>query len=638
VALAAALLLAPPARAAEDLVPGAVQARTDALGVSWAPDLAGRIRVPWCWALSGTQYSEAPLSVAQQQVRRDGSEFVLDGQAGAFAVQRRLRVDTREGGMRVVEVIKNPTAQELPLALTFWSHFDSGLGSVTTDQGRPVGSELGERDTGLVASVSSPTPSALLLWLSLPGSAARPQIAQHNNQVLQVTYTMRVPAGGKVAVALGLRAVAALSAGGGARRHFRTYEGEAWLSDLPLEVRRLIVNRGAGLENAPEALPSLEALIGVAPGTSDQLAFAAETLVPGTASCRRIVVHCEHGEAEIPFEEVAAVVGALHPSRTPCVFLHDGQRLVGRIECEGLRFEISTGLGVELDVDRIDRLVMRSQTREGAGPGGWLVETLDGTRLLGRPQGDSFGVSTRWGTLPLRLEDLVSLRSADDEAYGFWVWLEDGTRFRGLLAGDALRISSRLFGDLSLPPWRIAAIVRSESHDAQDVGKRQPRVALAGGEVFVGTLDLDVLHFAQPGQAIPQTPAAIRILRNLLDGQAPEPGESLRFEADLWNQGRIVGELTELVLPVRTSYGRLDFPVRDIVEVYSPTQHLSGVEETRIRDLVRKLDDPDWETREAATRALEELGEMARPSLEEALRAPTSPEAERRLRRIVEGN
>jgi hypothetical protein len=53
---------------------------------------------------------------------------------------------------------------------------------------------------------------------------------------------------------------------------------------------------------------------------------------------------------------------------------------------------------------------------------------------------------------------------------------------------------------------------------------------------------------------------------------------------------------------------------------------------------VKKLDDPDWETRESATKALEELGDMARPTLEEALRAPTSPEAERRLRRIVEGN
>jgi hypothetical protein len=609
------------------------------LGVSWAPDLAGRVRIPWCWALSGTQYTEQQLAVAQQQVRRDGSEFVLDGRAGAFVVQRRLRVDAREGGLRIVEIVGNPTAQELPLTLTFWSHFDAGLGSVTTDLGRPVGAELGERESGLVAGVTTPAPSSLYLWLSLPGSASRPQIAQHNNQVLQVTYVLRIPAGGKIAVALGLRAVSGASTGGAStRRHFRTYEGEAWLSDLPIEVRRLIVNRGAGLENAPQALPSLESLIGISPGASDQLAFAAETLVPGTASCRRMVVHCEHGEAEIPFEEVAAVVGALHPSRTPCVFLRDGQRLVGRIECEGLRFEISTGLGVDLDVDRIDRLVMRTETRESSGAVGWIVETLDGTRLLGRPQGESFGVSTRWGTLPLRLEDLVSLRAAEDEAYGFWVWLDDGTRFRGLLAGDALRIESRLFGDLSLAPWRIAAIVRSESRDAQNAGRQQPRVALAGGEVFVGALDLDVLHFAQPGQAIPQTPAAIRLLRNLLDGQAPEPGESLRFEADLWNQGRIVGELAELVLPVRTSYGRLDFPVRDIVEVYSPTQHLSGVEEARIKDLVKKLDDPDWETRESATKALEELGDMARPTLEEALRAPTSPEAERRLRRIVEGN
>jgi WD40 repeat protein len=58
-------------------------------------------------------------------------------------------------------------------------------------------------------------------------------------------------------------------------------------------------------------------------------------------------------------------------------------------------------------------------------------------------------------------------------------------------------------------------------------------------------------------------------------------------------------------------------------------------EAARVQRLIRRLDDDDFEERERAERALGRLGRSCRPALEKALRGAPSPEARRRLRRLL---
>jgi hypothetical protein len=163
-----------------------------------------------------------------------------------------------------------------------------------------------------------------------------------------------------------------------------------------------------------------------------------------------------------------------------------------------------------------------------------------------------------------------------------------------------------------------------------------PHLVLAGGDLFVGRIDLDALHFLAPGGMVPQPPSQLRVLHNELEGERPGPGENLRFRAEVWGGGHITGELRELVVPVETARGSLRVPVRDIVDVLVPTPIVPEVLRVRIRGLVRDLGHASWDKREAASAALAELGELTKQSLQLALRETKDPEVERRIRRLLD--
>jgi hypothetical protein len=60
------------------------------------------------------------------------------------------------------------------------------------------------------------------------------------------------------------------------------------------------------------------------------------------------------------------------------------------------------------------------------------------------------------------------------------------------------------------------------------------------------------------------------------------------------------------------------------------------IDTERVRKLIANLDQNDFRVRETAAKALAELGPAAEPILREALRQAKSPEAEQRLRQLVE--
>jgi WD40 repeat protein len=62
---------------------------------------------------------------------------------------------------------------------------------------------------------------------------------------------------------------------------------------------------------------------------------------------------------------------------------------------------------------------------------------------------------------------------------------------------------------------------------------------------------------------------------------------------------------------------------------------LAHIDRERITKLIADLDNEQYETREAAGRALAELGSVTMPFLQKALKAPTSTEARRRLERLL---
>jgi len=649
--LACALLAlaARPAGAEEKLVPAQWRPLTDVHGVVYTCDMHGRVQTQYGWLYSGYQINGSGMNIQRQMMTPAGDEYVIEGQTGVLQVQRRFKVDGKIGGVRIVEVLTNTSNAAVGAAVIVWAQLNYRYQAVVSNRGRPVAGSLEKRESGVAGLLTAPVRGAIVYQLCSAKSAVKPTVVNQNNQSLQFHYGVQVPARSTVAIVHGgvILQQAGAPSGAALEALFKPFESRRWTSDLPRETRSVLVNVRASAVGEGGGLPTLEQELEIAPTSQDQLAFSDQTLLQGTAACARLDVTTVHGRVQVPFERVAAIVGKRHASLEPRILLRDGQQLVGAIEAQGLRFEMSSGMAIDLDVAKIDRLVLRSTpsagtaAAEAADPaGGFLVETFEGNRLRTSKSAASLHVATTWGALSVPFEELRRLHLGDDEQPGYWVELADESRFRAYLGDEPFEMSSDLFGAVSFQPHQVRRIaaIRHERPGKEDDTEElaQPHVVLAGGDLFVGRIDLDALHFLAPGGALPQPPAQIRALHSELEGALPEPGQTLRFRADIWGGGHVTGELRELIVPFETARGTLRVPVRDIVDVLVPSPIVPEVLRTRLQGLIRDLGHPSWETREAASVALADLGELARQMLQEALRETKDPEVERRIRRLLD--
>ena len=657
--LTAALLGAPFATrdaAAKDerLVQANFRSQPDAKGFNYTADAHGRVQSNYGWLFSGFQLNQSGMNVQQRLMTPDGSEYVLKGRVQAFNVTRRMKIDRKYGGVRMVEILENTSGSPQNAQFIIYAQLNYRYQQVLTNTGRAANGQLQKKEMGIVGMLQG-VQGAALYHLCGSSSRVRPTIMVQNNQQLQFHFNLQVPAGATVAIMHGgviLRQTPGNSAKALASL-FKPYRSRKYQRDLPREVRRALVNVGGG-SGGDSTIPTIEQELEVAPGTLDQLAFSDQTLLQGTATCGTLSVETVHGAVEVPFDRVGALVGERSKTLTPRVLLHDGQKLMGRIETDGLRFQMTSGMAIDLDIARLDRLVMRDPAKAAKAAGGaprglppgpdvsYLVETFEGNRLRTQKQSEALGVATQWGEMTVPIEELERLYLAGEETPGYWVELTDRSRFRAFVRDSELAMTSDLFGTVTLAPHQVRRIlavrrrVRARAEDDDPGELVRPHVVLGGGDLFVGRIDLDALHFLGPGGAVPQPPSQIRLLHNTLDGAEPAIGESLRFRADVWGGGHVTGELQELVVPVQTTRGRLRVPVRDLLDVHVPTPTVPEVLRVRLQGLVRDLGHAEWEKREAASIALAELGELAKAALEQVLRETKDPEVERRARRLLD--
>ena len=656
--LACLLLLAlpclPQAAEAKDerLVQANFRSQPDAKGFNYTPDAHGRVNSNYGWLYSGFNLNRSGLGVQQRLMTPDGSEYVLKGRIHTFNVTRRMKVDRKIGGVRMVEIIQNTSNTPQAAQIILYAQLNYRYQRVLTNTGRAASGPLQKKELGVVGMLQG-VQGAALYHVCSGSSRLKPSVVVQNNQQIQFHFNIQVPAGATIAIMHG-GVILRQTPGNSAKALgslFKPFRSRKYQRDLPKDVRRAIIN-GGGSGGGDASIPTIEQELEVAPGTLDQLAFSEETLLQGTATCSKLTVETVHGTVEVPFDRVGAIVGNRNKALTPRVLLHDGQKLMGRIESEGMRFQMTSGMAIDLDVAKLDRLVMRDPKKvKAAGldaapePGpdvSYLVETFEGNRLRTQKQTDAFGVVTQWGEMTVPVEELKRLYLAGEDTPGYWVELSDRSRFRAFVRDSELAMKSDLFGTVTLSPHQVRRIVairrktRAREEDEDDGDLVRPHIVLGGGDLFVGRIDLDALHFLGPGGAVPQPPSQIRHLHNTLEGAAPAIGDGIRFRADVWGGGHVTGELQELVVPVQTTRGRLQVPVRDLMDVHVPTPIVPEVLRARLRELVRDLGHPEWEKRESASIALAELGELAKSALERVIRETKDPEVERRARRLLD--
>lgn len=646
VALGCALILlgAVPSHAKEKLVPANFQSHNDGLGQDWSVDQRGTLQVNRVGQVMQLQVNGVHFNSTSQLMTADGREFVLEGTCGNLKVVRRVRVHEKLAGCRVIDVIENPGPQPLTVTINQTARMNMMPGRpLTSDQGQALGASLGKKDRGLY--VESAANVTVFFGLTGRGSKVRPGFTQRHNYELIFSYQVKVPAKSEIALNYAVAKQNGTPSDKQRVEIFRDFAKQKYTKDLPREIRRKLVNgsSGLGLESSA-SLASLEEELGLqGSATLDLLAFGQDTRVRGTAHCQQLSITSRFGESAIPFEHVAAVAGEGFAGGAR-VHFKDGQKLSGQLRAEGLRFEMTTGLSVDLHVERMDRLMIRRSEADltSTPPGRLLIETVGGDRLMvkGSSEGE-IGLATRWGIRKVPSANIRSLTRIGEGQPGFWVTLQDRSRFRAFFSDEQLAFEADLFGPVRFHASEVLAIYSADARrkragsEEEEVQLLQPHLVLSGGDVLVGLVDLEALHFAGTGEVLPVPPSQIKLLQNLLEGEPAEFSEGTPFKAELWGGGEVSGVLREALLPVQTGDGKVFVPVGEVLQVSVPTPQIPPALRARIAGLIRQLGDASWQKREAASRELATLGELARLPLEEARDQTRDPEIERRVKALL---
>ena len=642
-ALAASLPAQTPARAPANLVPANYNPVTDSLGFPWDVSQYGGIgngancfSSGFILTINGNQFS-----AQQGMMTPDGTEYFHTANMNGIDVTRRTRIDAKTGYCRFIETLRNSSGTPQTLTVVIQTQFNNRMQSTLTDTGAASTTQLGKKDCGVVficpTNTGRQVPSVLWM-LASPGGKVRPTLTNQQNYRFSANYPITLAPGSSITLvhAAAQRHLTGATDAKTLAKLFAPLKSAKLVADIPAKERKWFSNfSGGGFVGANGiAIASLLDKLGVERGATDVLAIGADTRLRGTASCAALEVETRLGKAQIPFERVAAVIGGARDGR---VLLRDGQSLSGKLTARGLKFTLSTGTTMELNVAALDRLVLRATPQDATAAPWGFVETFDGDRIAVKPDASlRLRASTAWGVREIAPDDLIGCGPSEDAPLQFFITLKDGSRFIALLDGETLGFDTALFGRKEFATAtirRIAIVQPKSSDDEEERAPERSSLAIAGGQTLGGQIDLAELHFLSPAGIIPIAPNLIRTLHNTSEDASEN---SPIFTAELWGGGSVSGALRETLLPIRSGGAVLSVPAREVTGASVPSPVVPEGLRDKIAALVRNLGDPGWEKREAASRELGELGAMARAQLEEVLKQTTDAEVKRRAQALLD--
>ncbi len=649
----------------QNLVPANFAQKTDAMGFRWDIQPDGSINDGTNDCFDGglrLQVNGNNFRCNRPQMTADGSELVLAGITQSFGITRRIKVDTQASSVRYIETVTNNQGRKASVSLTLHTDFGSTPQQIVSTTGAQNPTSLGKKDSGVVAiqQVNYGRPS-VVFFLADPKSKVKPTIRRQSDDCYFL-YTLSVPPGKSVSIVHGImqRRLSGVPNEKQMKQLYASFTSRKWLKDLPRDLRRTIKNKQRGYGSF--LVPGLSFDLGeieLNKLNSDLLVLGAETRLRGSCSCAALSVEGRYGTVDIPFQRVAALTGAKSQGGETRVFLRDGQVLKGVITAEEFQFAMPSGLSVSLNMDKLDRLVMRSQPDDFTPSShvAALVETYEGDRLsVLSPEAAQAAASpvsvdapavapvlharTLWGTLKAPFADIISVKPLPENLPGHHVMLKDGSRFSAFLAHGKLSLQTELFGVREIEATGVRSIHAAhlvsaeEKEDLEEI--TEPYFVLAGENIVVGRIDLSQVTFVTSGDSIPVPPNQIRELHNISLETGERVNRNALFSAVIWGGGTVSGSLREAILPVRVGESIWHVPVQDLAHAFVPTPFVADSLRKRIAGLIRQLGHSDWKKRDEANRELKELGHMARTQLQEARDRISDPEIVRRVRFLLE--
>ncbi len=592
--------------------------------------------------------NNAQFMPGRAQMRADGTEFVFEGNNnfnnvpsygppnGAFPqpllTVRRIKMDLQSSTARFVESFQNTGPAPLQVHVTVGSTVRTMIQSVvcgpsgkaldvSTGQptalsaderarlreelarsvaaGQPIGAPfrpagggivhlaIPDHDCGIVVNAQPGRYPGLMLYF--PESVnAKPSIDIQGMRTIQVSYNLTVPAQSTASVVWGLvqsNLQGNLDAAE-IKKQLKVFQDRQWLSDLPENVTKSIVNNRAFNPGVNSPLALLQPVLELASqyhlerGAADVLVQDEQTQLQGIAAGSDLAVETTLGKTSVPLAKVALLYGAAGGDRPMRVYLRSGEILAGRVEAKDLMLRTQAGVEAKMSPEKINLLFLHAARSDGKpiAAAESILETNDGQRLLVTGSNTQFHTVTPWGGLDVGLGEIDRLNARRETQPVYRLDLKDGSSLTVLLEGGIPPLQSLRFGPVQLPaagvrqlwsikmppPAKDAAGNESSEKIAEEEasGPSGPQCRLFGDNVIAGTIESPKVILAMAGGVLAFPADGIQTAKRSGDPRAGGP-----MEVQLTDGRHLSGVLSNRTVAIRFHGKVWEVPAQHLIEI-----------------------------------------------------------------------
>ena len=564
-----------------------------------------------------------PNMNTQPRIDDKTGELIMENlQCGNFTLTRRMLFNADDGYVRVIDVIKNPQAQDQPVNLQLMSYVNFGVQSsqFITDPKKAT------QNIAWVATTAGGNPKAAVDVFAGPGSKQPPTIdSQQGSNMVAATFNGTVPANKEIAFA-----------------HFHMVaatqdQGAQWVSnmkiskmfaDLPKEVRAEIVNFRA--QNG--LLGDLEVLRG---DVMDVVELRTGDKFNGNLTETSYKLDTFYGTVDIPVDKVVCIINAGDFRPRQLVVTADGQIFGGHLQKSTVELELTSGQKTQIPLAQISRIGYRHRADEKDDSANdqqmqapYVLMTSGDRVSVTMPTGP-ITVVTRYGTLQLAPEVISSIIFNSDDSGVHTIELTDGSRFNGLATATEFDVKLTT-GDkdqqVKFPVGSLNRIVFTARPDATK-DDSAPALQLKKDDVLVGSLTGD-LKLDTAFDTIALHAPELRAIAHAKESPTD-------LSVTTWDGTVFSGQLQEQSVTCHLKSGiDVQVPI-GLVETYAnPSAVAPPMILEKIKSLVGDLNADDWKARDAAEQQLVKLGPGVIGTLKD-MRDQQPPEAQQRIDSVM---
>ena len=552
----------------------------DSKGFSWTISSDGSVRstsVSWFRSAQFLMVNGTSFSSSTRQMT-SGQQYVLTGSANGYGIRRLVQLVGSEGYVRYIDSVTNPYSQRRKVNVQFVTTMRYPPRAVLSHDGKPYLASKKQRSTGSVILQSrSSYPAIIQYWGR--GSKASLNVQRLSTSNLQYRWSFQINLAPKqtwtLAHGIALRNTASGRnlTSSEMKTLYQPFEAKTFLSGIPVQIRRTLVNTGGGfIELSPSAGQLLRAVDQFAARwqldrKSDTLVVDDETQLKGKVTATKLQVTTRFGSAEIALADIAMIQGGNGSGGVQRVHLRTGEILVGDMQLPGATMQTDAGIPVKLSVDRLHTLVFSRKSNDGKASKemAMLVQTQSGNRFAIREKpAFSLNAATAWGRVTVPMSDVVELRMQRSPYPMQIIQFRDGSRLKALLAGSQVKVGTLRFGEIGLVPITVSSLTRLSATQSKAI--LVPHFRLVGENVLVGSFVDKALRLrTSNGIVVVKTSEIQRVQQN---------GGTLQVTKK--NGERVTGTLLDDVFSIKSLGKTWQLPARHLLTFTFPRKPADG--------------------------------------------------------------